>query len=241
MRAVESPKLSARSATAAPGTFRLVRRLGEGASATVWLAARENEDRVALKVASSMELARTLADEALHASLALSPRLPELVDVGILRLDGRVAEVLEAGARDANARPFVALRWREGRALGASAGGDRIALALRVAHDVGEALADLHDVGVAHGDVKPDNLVIDAGGRAALVDLGLACDAGTRAVHGGTPRYLGRGDRDLGDARARDLLALGIVLAEIAAPEVAGDPEPLTRARGSSLPPVLAM
>src|SRR5262245_24477119 len=136
--------------------YRLERPLGEGGSASVWLARAGASGPVALKVGRSMELAAALADEALHASLALSPRLPELRDVGMLRVDKRTATVLAPGSHDSQALPFVALRWCEGRSLRAAMAEapDRVALALSVAHDVGEALSDLHDVGVAHGDVK---------------------------------------------------------------------------------------
>jgi serine/threonine protein kinase len=175
------------------GHFRVVSRAGSGGSAEVWKATDTRSGAtVALKIAHSAETAAALAREAMHAALALSPRLPELLDVGRLP-DGRA---------------FLALRWIEGVVINpARVSGDRVGLALRIASDVGEALSDLHGVGLAHGDVKPDNLVFDfRRGGAHLLDLGLAGAAHTAAVTGATLRYLARGDADLGDARARDLL-----------------------------------
>ncbi|APR78113.1 Response regulator of zinc sigma-54-dependent two-component system [Minicystis rosea] len=176
---------------------------------------------VALKIARGAEHAALLAREATQAALALSPRLPELLDVGRLP-DGRA---------------FIALRWMEGAALDPRrVSGDRKALALRVAAGIGEALADLHGVGLAHGDVKPDNILLDAHGDVRLLDLGLAGPAHAGAVTGATLRYLARGDADLGDARARDLLALGVVIAEIADEGVAQAADAIAAARAAMLP-----
>jgi serine/threonine-protein kinase PknK len=105
---------------------------------------------------------------------------------------------------------------------------------------VGEALADLHGIGTAHGDVKPDNLLLGVEGGVHLLDLGLAGPAHALAVEGATLRYLARGDADLGDARARDLLALGVVLAEIVDPEVAAAADPIAAARAARLPTPIA-
>ena len=232
----------AASKLAAP-SFRHLVRAGTGGSADVFRAVNEAGSPVALKVARSSEGTAALAREAFHAALALSPRLPELLDVGWILLDGDTARVVPA--ETANARAFLALRWAPGKpldpgSLSRSKAADRTALALRVAAHAGEALADLHAAGLAHGDVKPDNLLIGEGGAVHLLDLGLAGPVHAVAVEGATLRYLARGDADLGDARARDLIALGTVLAEIADPAVAAAADPILAARGASLPPAVA-
>jgi transcriptional regulator with GAF, ATPase, and Fis domain len=211
------------------GRFRLLQRAGSGGSADVWKALDTASGlTVALKVGRSAADAPNLGREAMHAALALSPRLPELLDVGRLPApDGR---------------PFLSLRWIEGAVLApARVTGDRVALALRVAASAAEALADLHGVGLAHGDVKPDNLLFDfRAGGVHLLDLGLAGPAHASALTGATLRYLARGDADLGDARARDLLALGVLVAEIADTSVAAAADPITAARTAALPRPLA-
>lgn len=74
---------------------------------------------------------------------------------------------------------------------------------LEVFERAGEGLAAAHRAGVIHGDFKPENMMVCAGGRVAVVDFGLAAStesgAGDRT---GTLRYLapermfvgGRGD-----------------------------------------------
>ncbi|MGC4064545.1 MAG: hypothetical protein QM784_07860 [Polyangiaceae bacterium] len=88
------------------------------------------------------------------------------------------------------------------------------------------ALADLHLGGVAHGDVKPENVIVESaasGLNVRLVDLGLGAAADSAVPRGGTRRYLapevttpGGG----GDGRKRDLFALGLLLARIARSDV---------------------
>ena len=54
-------------------------------------------------------------------------------------------------------------------------------------------LAQMHEAGLVHRDIKPDNLFIDAGGHIHVGDLGLAAqvdEAGTTLGKCGTPEYL---------------------------------------------------
>ncbi|WP_437329671.1 sigma 54-interacting transcriptional regulator [Sorangium sp. So ce381] len=228
--------------------FRLLDVAGSGGSAEVWKAAdRERGGMVALKIeprergapaAQRASARRALAREALHAALALSPRLPELVDVGWLAMPSGVARAARVeGAPGEEGRAFVAMRWVEGRAVADALRrlppGERAALALAAARDAGEALADLHGIGLAHGDLKPENLILTPEGRIAVIDLGLACSIHEASVDGATLRYIARGDAELGDARARDLLALGTLLAEIAFPGVADADDPIGAARAA--------
>jgi transcriptional regulator with GAF, ATPase, and Fis domain len=214
--------------------FALRRRAGEGGSAEVWLAhdlVRGGE--VALKLARDEQGRAALAREAAHAALAASPRLPELVEVGWARIDAGTAFQVDA---QPGARAFIALRWVDGAPPAAGASDDdRRRLALCIARDVGEALSELHALGLAHGDVTPQNLVVDRRGRVHLLDLGLAAGAYSLDVEGGTPRYLARGDAELGDGRARDLAALGAVVAEVVEDDVARAESPITAARARSL------
>jgi serine/threonine-protein kinase PknK len=227
--------------TSAGPRFEILERAGSGAFAEVWKARdRRGGALVALKVGRDERSRRWLAREAAHASLALSPFLPELVDVGWIRIDDDLAWIVEDSASAAGAC-CIALAWVEGQALGSAlrskaSPSERRDLALRVARDVGEALSDLHAVGLAHGDIKPDNLIVDGAGRVHVIDLGLACDSQEKEIEGASPRYLARGDADLGHARARDLVALGIVLAEIVDDTVARDAAPIAVARVAALP-----
>jgi serine/threonine-protein kinase PknK len=220
--------------------FEILGRAGNGRFGEV-LRARRCDDGVlvALKITHEARSRQLLAREAAHSSLALSPLLPELVDVGWLLLDGTIGTLAEEAT--AGAVPCVALTWVDGVLLSEAQRQTREAahrcdLALRLARDVGEALSDLHAIGLAHGDIKPDNLIVDSAGRIHIIDLGLACDLHEREIEGASPRYLALGDADLGDGRARDLAALGAVLAELVDGDVASSGTPVSAARTAVLP-----
>jgi transcriptional regulator with GAF, ATPase, and Fis domain len=177
-------------------------------------------ERVALKVGHAAAERERFASEAVRLVLAASPALPALRGAGLL--PAAVGASCDAG----HGAPYLALEWIEGNALDPRVlSVDRVELALVVARDLGRALADLHAAGYAHGDVKPGNVLFDAAaGRARPVDLGLSELAGERLLSGGTPRYLPPEYRGAGvgsDARARDLWALGLTLAELADERVA--------------------
>jgi transcriptional regulator with GAF, ATPase, and Fis domain len=220
--------------------FEILERAGSGSFAEVWKARdAKSGGLVALKIARDEGARHWLAREAAHASLALSPFLPELVDVGWLRVEGTSAWLSDECA-PANGTCCIALRWVEGEPLASelracTLASSRRDLALSVARDVGEALSDLHAVGQAHGDIKPENLLVDRQGRVHVIDLGLSSASQDKEIEGASPRYLARGDVDLGHARARDLIALGAVLAEIVDERVLADSAPINAARRALL------
>lgn len=85
----------------------------------------------------------------------------------------------------------LVLEWIEGRPLHehVAALGWRPTLALFI--DVAEGLAAIHAAGVVHGDLKPDNVIVDETGRAVIVDFGLSIGLdGNRRPVGGTPAYV---------------------------------------------------
>jgi serine/threonine-protein kinase PknK len=201
---------------AVPGEpLRVVRSLGGGATSRVFLAERGGSLVVA-KVGRDVGQRLRFADEAERLCLVDSPWVARLLDVAWLTQDVTVSsDRLPRGA------PVLLFAWEEGETLARVAEGrapeERRALALTVARDIGAALSDLHAVGSAHGDIKPQNIVLTATG-ARLIDFGLSGDASVESASGGTKRYLApevlRGEAT-GDARRRDVYALGVVLSEL--------------------------
>jgi transcriptional regulator with GAF, ATPase, and Fis domain/tetratricopeptide (TPR) repeat protein len=205
--------------------LKLLKELGRGATSAVWLADQGGVE-VALKIGRSAAQRPRFADEAVRLSGVGSSHVAPLLDADVAS-DGAV---LPDGTRIEAGAPFIVLGSARGAALEPRAERTEAAsdeLALVVARDIGQALRDLHAAGAAHGDVKPENVVVETseGGRplrATLVDLGLATDATEVTPRGGTRRYLSpEALEGGGDARLRDLYALGLVLAELLEPEIA--------------------
>jgi serine/threonine-protein kinase PknK len=202
-------------------SWRLVAVAGEGATSVVYRARHLVSGAwAALKV-----IPADLGEIAIR-EVALLGQLdrrwgPALLDAGVIP-KGTNPD-LPLGAR------FAALSWTEGERLDRRGHVDRERLAARVAHGVGRALAELHEAGIRHGDVKPANIILAshesvrdsaADRTCTLVDLGLAARIGVDGLRGATPRYLAPevvGTLDAGPEA--DLYALGAVLAEVLEPE----------------------
>lgn len=148
--------------------FRLDAILGRGSYGDVWLADVVKDDRlppkVALKVYHHQERAtRKLLDE---AKQALNFRHDRLVQVfGADRIDGLVVMWMEYV-------PGETLLQR----LGDEEQPRPVSLeeVLQWLHDIAEALAYLHadDPPLVHSDLKLDNVILEKGERARLVDFG---------------------------------------------------------------------
>lgn len=94
---------------------------------------------------------------------------------------------------------------------------------LRLARQLAEGLGAVHEVGVIHRDFKPENVLLEPGGNAKIMDFGIARqrhDLGSfQTAEGflvGTPGYLAPEQIRGGDVDARtDLFAYGAVLYEL--------------------------
>ncbi|MGQ0575855.1 MAG: serine/threonine-protein kinase [Pseudonocardia sp.] len=177
---------------AAPPRFRVERRLGAGGFGRVWLAHDARLGHlVALKAAHvpDGDTEQRIRREAKALAAVRHPhcvRIHDLVharsDPGLAELDGLVI-VMEYVAGSS-----LVEHVRDRGVL------DDVAAA-RVWAGLADGLAAVHGRGVLHRDVKPANVVVDAGGTAHLIDFGIARTAGdaTLTLAGwilGTPDFL---------------------------------------------------
>jgi len=150
------------------GRYRIVRKLGEGGMATVYLAMDVKHDReVALKVLRA-EIAEGLARERFIREIRIAGRLqhPNIVP---LFDSGIVDEQLYYVMAHIEGETLRERLTREGRF--------EISPVQHILREVAGALAYAHERGVIHRDIKPENiLLIDR--RAVLADFGIA-----RAAH----------------------------------------------------------
>jgi len=195
------------------GVFRIVRELARGGMGVVLLAVRDDgqfEQQVALKWLGG----RVDADSA-----ALFRR--ERQTLAALR-HPNIARLVDGGQRE-DGRPWLAMELIEGDTL------DRHCLAqalptaarIRLFLDVCDAVAHAHARGVLHRDIKPSNVMVDADGRAKLLDFGIAALAGADAVvapRAFTPGFASPEQRrGEGATVAGDVYQLGRLLAALLA------------------------
>jgi hypothetical protein len=194
-----------------PG-YRILRQLGRGGMATVYLALQESVQRdVALKVMSPTLLADPDFSERFLREARIAAKLHHRHVVGIHDV-GRNGDY-----------NYIAMEYLGGGPVLARDAGPRpVGFALRVAREIGLALHYAHAKGFVHRDVKPDNILLREDNSSALTDFGIAraSDSATRMTRTGavigTPHYMSpeqaRG-RPI-DGRA-DLYSLGVVLYEL--------------------------
>ncbi len=122
-----------------------------------------------------------------------------------------LVHVIDAGLDDQSGRPYYAARFAEGASLAEA--GRTWSDVRQAVIDACAALAHMHALGLRHGDVKPENVVVGPDGRGTLIDLGAAAAFGPLEVLSGTPGFLAPEllAGQPADQRA-DLFALGVAL-----------------------------
>ncbi len=195
------------------GPFRLIERIGAGGMGTIYLAEREHADfvqRVALKLldGGSTRLAQLASRERRILAALAHPHITAFVD---------------AGTQDGCA--WMAMEYVQGQTLleycrqHALDVGERV----RLFDQVCDAVAHAHAQLVVHRDLKPSNVLVDADGRAKLLDFGIALmlddeNSTAPATRVFTPEYAApeqlRGDRV---TTASDIYSLGLILYELVA------------------------
>ena len=193
-------------------SIELLEAIARGGMGTVWKARHLALGRtVAVKflapeLAAHHDFERRLEREARALAMLSHPGIVAVHDFG--RQDGF---------------GYIVMEYVEGRALSAM-----IPLpaeqAVGITRQVLDALAYAHRRGVVHRDVKPENVLVDEGGRVKVTDFGIARIVGgepepgitARGVLIGTPRYLAPEALAGAPPDPRmDVFAVGVMLREM--------------------------
>ena len=197
--------------------YEIVRLLGEGGMASVYLA-RER----ALK--------RLVAIKVLDPDLGVSPgfraRFQREAELAAGLQHPHIVPIYRVG--EADGLSYFTMAYIEGESLAdrlKAEGRLPIAEAVRIGRETAAALAAAHRRGIIHRDVKPQNLLVDQSGFLKVMDFGIARLAEHPSEPGraltaagvvvGTPQYMAPEQLfgDAVDGRA-DLYAAGAVLFE---------------------------
>ena len=168
-----------------PG-IKVLRLIGEGGMSRVYLASREKDDEPLV--------VKILRSEVTQDKRSLARFIEEynLVE----RVSSRhVARIYGHGVSESHA--YLVMEFFDGGDLMKRLAGKALPpdQALKIFRELMYALSDIHEQGVLHRDLKPQNLMFRSDGSLAIVDFGIAkhVDAINRTSHGevlGTPRYM---------------------------------------------------
>ncbi len=208
------------------GKYRILRLIGEGGMARVWLAedVTFSQRKVAIKE-PNLGLGSTDARE-------ITQRFQREVAVSAALADANTPNIVQAlTAIDYEDGLLLVMEYMPGRDLRTRIQqhpqGMPLDQVIQIAEDVLVALAGVHEhpLDIIHRDIKPSNILFDARGRARLADFGLAQVAdwsGERSQllgrgHPGTLMYMAP-EQEVGVgslSTAADVFALGAVLFEM--------------------------
>jgi CheY-like chemotaxis protein/tRNA A-37 threonylcarbamoyl transferase component Bud32 len=187
-----SPELAARMESHSIGArvripgIKILRLIGEGGSARVYLASRESGDEpLVVKILRREVVANPVALSRFMEEYALAERIRSR----------HVARIYDHGKYEDHA--YLVMEFFEGGDLNKRLAQKALEPdeALRIFRELMFALGDIHEKGILHRDLKPQNLMFREDGTLAILDFGIAkqIDAVDRTQQGeilGTPRYM---------------------------------------------------
>jgi serine/threonine-protein kinase len=149
-------------------SYRLLERIGEGGTATVYRAEHAERGRCAVKILrqrmrSDKTAVKRFLREADYGARVRHPNVVATYDFG-----------------EVEGLHYLALEWAKGEPLAdhvQRVGPLPPAVVAEIIHQLAGALSVAHAEGIVHRDLKPENIMFDAdSGTAKLLDFGIARD-----------------------------------------------------------------
>ncbi|HMG36545.1 MAG TPA: protein kinase [Blastocatellia bacterium] len=202
------------------GRFEIRRSLGAGGMGEIFECYDTELHRtVAIKVLAS----KHIEDQTMKQRFLREARMASKLN------HPNIATIFEIG--EASGNPFIVMEYVEGQTLAARLlyGSMEVKDILDVGKQAAEALAEAHEGGIVHRDIKTSNIMLTAKGKVKVLDFGLAkplpiLDRGNSkarltesGVLLGTVSYMSPEQASGGDevSHLSDIFSLGVVLYEI--------------------------
>ena len=194
------------------GRYRIMRKLGAGGMANVYLAEdQELGRRVAIKIlndrhAGDEQFIERFRREAKNAAALSHPNIVSIYDRG-----------------EAEGTYYIAMEYLDGRSLKeliVSRGPAPVNVAIDYVRQILAALRFAHRHGIVHRDIKPHNVLVDAEGRLKVTDFGIARAGASQMTEAGsiigTAQYLSPEQAKGAPVdQTSDLYSIGVVLYEL--------------------------
>jgi eukaryotic-like serine/threonine-protein kinase len=194
------------------GRYKIIRKLGSGGMANVYLAEdQELGRRVAIKIlnerhANDDQFVERFRREAKNAAGLSHPNIVAIYDRG-----------------EAEGTYYIAMEYLDGRSLKEliiARGPAPVHVAIDYARKILDALRFAHRNGIVHRDIKPHNVIVDAEGRVKVTDFGIARAGASQMTEVGsiigTAQYLSPEQAKGAPVdQTSDLYSVGIVLYEL--------------------------
>jgi serine/threonine-protein kinase len=194
------------------GRYRILRKLGSGGMANVYLAEdQELGRRVAIKIlndrhANDDQFVERFRREAKNAAGLSHPNIVSIYDRG-----------------EAEGTYYIAMEFLDGRSLKeliVSRGPAPVSVVVDYTRQILAALRFAHRHGIVHRDIKPHNVLVDSEGRLKVTDFGIARAGASQMTEAGsiigTAQYLSP-EQAKGSPvdQTSDLYSVGVVLYEL--------------------------